>query len=229
MVVCVHVRTCVQPQFPDPRRRSWDPQQDREHLLFPAVCCPSAHLSQIHICPGVTFMVTSPGGNQALGLPSALSMSVVALGSETECQDQGHCPPALPRAGCAFKSCRPPLWVSSAVVPGTIAHTSLPCIIVCPAGRRTPGGKAVFLSSLHPPSTQLVLSALKTEDTLLTSHLPPPPASLLLFFWVFRAPSSQVLMCSLQIACIWKTLTSKLHLGMSQKIHVFLVHGIKAK
>ena len=135
------------------------------------------------------------------------------------CQGQ-----AVPSSPVGHPSGSPPL-----VVPGTIAHISLPCIIVCPAGRRTPGGKAVFLSSLHPPSTQLVLSALKTEDTLLTSHLPPPPASLLLFFWVFRAPSSQVLMCSLQIACIWKTLTSKLHLGMSQKIHVFLVHGIKAK
>lgn len=52
MVVCVHVRTCVQLQFPDPGRRSWDPQQDREHSLFPAVCCPSANPSQIHICPG---------------------------------------------------------------------------------------------------------------------------------------------------------------------------------
>lgn len=104
---------------------------------------------------------------------------------------------------------------------GTIALISLPCISLSCWTANPRGTGPVFLSSLHPPSTQLVLSALKTEDTLLTSHLPPPPANLLLFFWVFRAPSSQVLMCSLQIACIWKTLTSKPGLGMSQKIHVF--------
>ena len=177
----------------------------------------------------MTFMVMSAGGNQALGLPSVPSVSAVALGSETECQDQGRCPPALPRAGCAF-ACGPPLWVSSAGCTGhhcsyqPALYHCLSCWTVNPQGTGP-----VLLSSLHPPSTQLVLSAPKTEDTLLTSHLPPPPASLLLFFWVFRAPSSQVLMCSLQIACIWKILTSKLGLGVSQKIHVFLVHSIKAK
>lgn len=229
MVVCVHARTCMQPQLPDPGRRSWDPQQDREHSLFPAVCCPSAHLSQIHICPGVTFMVTSAGGNQALGLLSALSVSVVALGSETECQDQGRCPPALPRAGCAFKSCRPPLWVSSAGCTGhhrsyqPALYHCLSCWTANPQG--TGRVSVISTSSQHTASVERT----ENEDTLLTSHLPPPPASLLLFFWVFRAPSSQVLMCSLQIACIWKTLTSKPHLGTSQKIHGFLVHGIKAK
>lgn len=174
MVVCVHMRTCVQPQFPDPRRRSWDPQQDREHLLFPAVCCPSAHLSQIHICPGVTFMVTSAGGNQALGLPSALSMSVVALGSETECQDQGHCPPALPRAGCAFKSCRPPLWVSSAVVPGTIAHISLPCIsLSCWTANPRGKGRVSVIST----SSQHTASVERTENGRHAAYKPPPPTA----------------------------------------------------
>lgn len=153
---------------------------------------------------------------------SAPSVSAVALGSEPECQDQGGCPPALPRAGCAFKACRPPLWVSSAGFTGH-HHFYQPSLYHCSSCWTTnPWGTGpVFLSSLHPPSTQLVLSALRTGDMLLTSHLPPPPASLLLFFWVFRAPSSQVLMCLLQIACIWKTLTSKRGLGTSQKIHGF--------
>ena len=154
------------------------PSAGQGALAFPSCLLsfsPSISNSHLSRRKQVTYMVTSAGGNQALGLPSAPSVSAVALGSETECQDQGRCPPALPRAGCAFKACGPPLWVSSAGCTGH--HCSYqPALYQFVLLDREPPGDRPCVSVISA-SSQHTAGVERTENGRHAAYKPPPPTA----------------------------------------------------
>lgn len=138
-------------------------------------------------------------------------------------QVQGGTPPTRHRAGWVFKACL------QGTSPGPLCqqHSASRPSSACPVSvfvllDHEPLGDGDCVSGISA-SSQHTAGVDRTENWRRTTYKLPPllPASLLLFFWVFRAPSSHVLMCSLQIEGIWKTLTSKRGLGTSQKIHGF--------
>lgn len=208
----------------DPGSEDWDPREGRGRSLFLAVCGPSAPYFLCLKFPSAPKGKLDPFGNKKLAdscSPGCVSLSVCTR------ELWGRRASGGVKGRLALRGRQTPFSWSTLQEPcQPVLRHRLSCRTTNPWGTGT-----AFPSSLHPLSTQLVLSrmARRSEDTLGGAVLTAPLGRVCSCYPGSIGRPVPKCWCALQIAGIWKTLKSKRGLGRSQKKSLVFMNGIKAE